>query len=169
MAEATGVSGYISFANSRIFSHKHGQTAYHRIFTDGGQIDSIDTDRVGGTGIMWKLAITSTNRASDYPLDLKIAKIAVVANKLVTVKAFMKLTSTIDILGALVCRGGQLTGVESDVKTNTGVVDTDWHELTITFTPTQAGVVEIEAWAWWVASTADESVYVEDMTITQAD
>jgi hypothetical protein len=169
IAEGVEVGAYTNFANSRIFSHKHDQTAYHRIFTDGGQIDSVDTDRVGGTGIMWKLAVTSTNRASNYPLDLKIARIACVANKLVTVKAYMKITNTTDILGALICRGGQLTGVESDVKTNASTADTNWHEVTITFTPTQAGVVEIEAWAWWVASTADESVYVEDMTITQAD
>lgn len=167
IAEATEVDGFISFANPRIFSHKHDQTAYHRILTDGGQIDSVATDRVGGTGIMWKLAVTSVNRASTYPLNLKIAKIACVADKLVTVKAYMKITSTTDILGALVCRGGQLTGVANDVKTNASTADTDWHEITITFPPTEAGVIEIEAWAWWVANLADESVYIEDMTISQ--
>jgi hypothetical protein len=172
IAEGTEISFTpTAYYNYRIYSNNHDQdTTKNFIYTDGGLISSVATDRVGGTGIMWKLAVTSNTRTSFYPLKLSIAKIAVVASKLVTVKAYMKITSTTDILGALVCPGGQLTGITvADVKTNTGTADTSWHELTITFTPTQAGVVEIEAWAWWVASTADESVYVEDMTITQAD
>jgi hypothetical protein len=155
----------------RVYSTNHDQdTTLNYIYTDGGLISSEATDRVGGTGIMWKLAVTNAYRTSFYPLKLSIAKIAVVASKLVTVKAYMKITSTTDILGALVCPGGQLTGMTvADIKQDAGTADTDWHELTITFTPTQAGVVEIEAWAWWVANVANESVYVEDMTITQAD
>jgi len=172
IAEGTEISFTpATYSDLRIYSNNHDRdTTKNWIYTDNGLISSVATDRVGGTGIMWKLAVTSSTRDSFYPLKLSIAKIAVVASKLVTVKAYMKITSTTDILGALVCPGGQLTGITvADIKTNTGVVDTNWHELTITFTPTQAGVVEIEAWAWWVASTADESVYVEDMTITQAD
>jgi hypothetical protein len=172
IAEGTEISFTpTAYYNYRIYSNNHDQdTTKNFIYTDGGLISSVATDRVGGTGIMWKLAVTSNTRNIYYPLKLSIAKIAVVASKLVTVKAYMKITSTTDILGALVCPGGQLTGITvADVKTNTGTADTSWHELTITFTPTQAGVVEIEAWAWWVASTADEFVYIEDLQISQAD
>jgi hypothetical protein len=158
------------YSNLRVYSNNHDQdTTKNFIYTDGGLISSVATDRVGGTGIMWKLAVTSNTRTSSYPLKLSIAKIACVADKLVTVKAYMKITSTTDILGALVCPGGQLSGMTvADYKVNTSAADTNWHELTITFTPSEIGVVEIEAWAWWVAGTADESIYVEDMTITQA-
>jgi hypothetical protein len=172
-AESTVVSmsTTINGANLRIFSeNQSGSVSGNWIYTSFGTINSLATDRVGGTGIMWKLSPTSSSRNSYYPLNLSVAKIAVAANKLVTVKAYMKLTSTTDILGALVCRVGQIAWSDgtADVKTNMGTADADWHEVTITFTPTAAGVVEIEAWAWWVASTADESVYIEDMTITQA-
>jgi len=165
------VANFSDYYNFRFYSNNHDQdTTKNFIYTDNGLISSVATDRVGGTGIMWKLAVTSSTRDSFYPLKLSIAKIACVSSKLVTVKVYMKITSTTDILGALVCPGRQLTGITvADVKQNASTADTDWHELTITFTPTQAGVIEIEAWAWWVASTADESVYVEDMTITQAD
>jgi len=172
IAEGTEISFTpATYSDLRIYSNNHDQdTTKNFIYTDGGLISSVATDRVGGTGIMWKLAVTSSTRSSYYPLKLSIAKIAVVASKLVTVKAYMKITSTTDILGALVCPGGQLTGITvANVKQNASTADTDWHELTITFTPTQAGVVEIEAWAWWVASTADESVYVEDLSIEQSD
>jgi len=43
----------------------------------------------------------------------------------------------------------------------------DWEELQVKFTPTEAGVVEIEGWAWWVANAADESVWFDDVTISQ--
>ena len=166
IAEAVEVSGYTDFNNGRVYSNKHDNTANnHWIFTDGGTINSLATDRVGGTGIMWKLAITSSNRSAGYPLCLSVAKIAVVADKLVTVKAYMKKDHAINIGAQLFCRGGQLTGVASDVST-TKASDTNWEELMITFTPTEAGVIEIEARAYYVAGNSN--AYIEDMTITQA-
>jgi len=164
--EATEVEGLLDFANTRLFSQNHDQGTNHRIFTDGGQIDSVATDRPGGTGIMWKLAITSSNRISSYPLNFSIAKIAVNADKLVTVKVYMKKSHATNIGGKLVCRGGQITGVPNDVV-DTKADDLNWEELEITFTPTEIGVIEIEAWAYYSAANGD--VYVEDMTITQAD
>lgn len=165
IAETTEVAG-TAFTDSRFFSHKHDQTAdNHWIFTDGGTINSLATTRVGGTGIMWKLAITSSNRASSYPLFLSIAKIAVSANNLVTVKAWLKKDHATDVVARLVCRGGQIAGIASDV-TATKANDTDWEELTITATPTEAGVIEIECWAEY--SAGNSNVYVEDLTITQA-
>lgn len=166
ITEETEVSGYTDFANSRLYSHNHDRSGNHRIFTDGGQINSVDTDREGGTGIMWKLSVTSSNRNSSYPLDLKVAKIAVLANKLVTVKAYMKKSHATNIGGKLVCRGKQIAGVDSDVVA-TKANDTDWEQLTITFTPTEVGVVEIECWAFYSADNGD--VYIEDMSIGQAD
>lgn len=166
IGEITEFNSATPFANSRLFSNNHDQTAgNHWIYTDGGTINSLATDRVGGTGIMWKLAISSSNRASYYPLNLSIAKIAVSANNLVTVKAYMKKDHATNVVGKLVCRGGQIAGVSNDV-TATKASDTNWEELTITFTPTEAGVVEIDAWAYY--SAGNSNVYVEDMTITQA-
>ena len=76
----------------------------------------------------------------------------------------MRKTHATNITGKLVCRGGQITGVSSDVvATKADDADT-WEELTIQFTPTEAGVVEIEAWAY--GGTTD-SLYVDDMTISQ--
>ena len=73
-----------------------------------------------------------------------------------------------DIGAQLVCKRGQIAGVDTDVST-TEPSDTTRNELTITFTPTEAGVIEIEAWAYWLANTANKNVIIDDMTITQAD
>ncbi len=170
IAEEPKIAGMKDFANSRICINSYSSDPLdNRIYTDNGNIVSQVVTRHTESGIAWQLNPTNVKRDVGYPLTLSVAKIAVVANKLVTVKAWMKLSNTSDILGALVCRGGQLAGVPTDVKTDMSTADTDWHEVEITFTPTETGVVEIEAWAWWVANDADESVYIDDMTITQAD
>jgi hypothetical protein len=165
IAEATEVAGYTSFVNSRIFSNKHDQTAdNHWIFTDGGTINSQTAVRHTASGIAWRLNVTSADRSSSYPLSLSIAKIAVTANNLVTVKAWFRRSNT-GITGRLICKGGQIAGVSNDVYTDMTAAADTWEELTITFTPTEAGVVEIEAQAW---GGTTYSVYVDDMTITQA-
>ena len=172
----TKFAGAVAFANSRIYSDKHdGTLLNHYIYTDYGNIASADGPTYGHTTtagtICWKLSPTNVVRNSSYPLDLKIAKIAVVANKFVTVKAWFKVTNTTDIFGKLVLRANQIAGdanCSGGTSMTTHNVNTNYEELTITFTPSEAGVVEIEAWAYWAANAADESVYVDDITITQA-
>ena len=166
IAEATEVAGYINFINSRLFSNKHDQTAdNHWIFTDGGTINSQTTVRHTASGVAWKFAITSANRASNYPLNLSIAKIAVTANNLVTVKVWVYKDNATTVGAKLVCRGGQIAGVTNDVTATAADVLTTWEELTITFTPTEAGVVEIEGWGYYISGNSN--VYFDDITITQ--
>jgi hypothetical protein len=152
-------------ANSRLFSHNHDQTAdNHWQFTDVGNIRSETSVRHTASGFAWRLSPTSTARSANYPLDFTLGQFFVNANALVTVKAWFRRTNTA-ITGALVCRGKQIAGVDNDVvATMTAAADT-WEELTITFTPTEAGVVEIQAWAY---GGTTYSVYVDDLTITQA-
>jgi len=127
-------------------------------------IQSTTSVRHTASGIAWQLSPTSTNRASNYPLNLVIAKIAVAANGQVTVKAWFRRTNT-GITGRLICKGKQIAGVNSDVYADMTAAADTWEQLQIQFTPTEAGVVEIEAQAWGGTSY---SVYVDDMEISQA-
>jgi len=166
IGESTEVSFGSSFSDDRIFSQNHDQTANnHFIFTDGGVIFSQTAIRHTASGIAWDLQITSSNRASNYPLELSIAKIAVSANNLVTVKAWFR-RSTTAVMGRLICKGKQIAGVVSDVTASMTVEADTWEELTITFTPTEAGVVEILADTYYIS--ANGNVFVDDMSITQA-
>jgi len=164
ISESTEVS-FNSTANARVTSINHDQTANnHLIFTDGGQINSTASVRHTASGIAWQLSPTSTNRSATYPLDTLVTAIAVAANALVTVNLWMRRTNT-GITGKLICRGGQLAGVAADVvDTMTAAADT-WEQRTITFTPTEAGVIEIEAWAY---GGTTYSLYIDDLTVTQA-
>jgi hypothetical protein len=134
----------------------------------GSVIAVADANRHTLSGFAWKISITNTLAISLDPLRQVIARVACTAGGLVTVKAWMKKTHITDIAASLVCRASQLNGLTTDSVATKGSADTNYEELTITFTPTEVGVVEIEAVVWWVANAADESVYVDDISITQA-
>lgn len=153
------------YRNFRFQSQNHDNTpGNHRIFTDFGLIVADTTTRHTASGFSWKLSPTSsTIRTSAYPLDFSLAKIAVAANALVTVKAWMYRDNS-GLTMRLVCKGGQIAGVSSDVVSTVSATDS-WEEQTITFTPTEQGVVEITAEAY---GGSTYNGWVDDMTISQA-
>jgi len=164
IAESTKVTGFTNYANARVSIGDMGGQSY--VYTDGGTIVT-QAATAGGTGKEWKFSITSANRGANYPLNQEIARVLVAANKQVSVKLYFKKSNATAIKAALVMRGGQISGVASDVKVECPS-DTNRNQVTLTFTPTEAGVVAIEVWAWYVSSTTD-TVIVDDIDITQAD
>jgi hypothetical protein len=162
---ATEFSTVTAYTNHRIHSQQHDQTAFDYIWTDGGTMNTEATDRSGQTGNMWRLVLTNTTRTSNYPLDLPVGQFAVTANNLVTVSAWMKKSHATNCNGRLRVRAYQLAGLTSDV-TATLADNTNWQELTLTFTPTEAGVFEVEALAEYVAANAN--VYIDTISVSQA-
>lgn len=163
IAESTKVGGDNLYGDAKTFIQTI--SSYSNIWCDSGNIVT-QTATAGGTGIEWKMSITNTNRASDYPLKQKIAEIAVGASTQVTVTCYFKKSHATDIAAKLVTPGGELAGV-SETST-TAPSNTSRNQLTLQFTPTAAGIVSIEAWAWWVANTADENVIIDDIAVSQA-
>ena len=162
--ETTEISGLIASTNIAVFSNKHDQVAdNHKIFITGGLISSATDQRHTASGISWKLQPTSTTRHSFFPLTLSLAKVACSANNLVTIKAWMRRDNA-GLTMRLVCKGGQIAGVASDVVSALSTTSA-WEEETITFTPTETGVVEITAEA---GGGTTFSGWVDDMTISQA-
>lgn len=152
------------FRNFRLYSHRHQRDINnHQIWTFGGRIFSQTTVRHSLTGIAWQLNPTSTDRTEINPLWLSIARIAVNPNSQVTVKAWFRRTNTA-LTGRLICKGGQITGVPNDVFSDMTAAADTWQQVQIQFTPTEIGVVEIEAQAW---GGTTHSLFVDDMEIIQ--
>ena len=164
IAESTKVAGFTNYANSRVFIGNMGGQSY--IYTDGGTIVT-QAATAGGTGKEWKFAITDANRNSNYPFYIPIARVAVGASGKVTVKLYFRKSGT-GIAGGLRARVGQVAWSDgsNDIKV-TCPDNTNRNQVTLEFTPTEAGVVEIEAGAWYVSSTS-ETVIIDDIEITQA-
>jgi len=108
--------------------------------------------------------VTSTNRSSIYPLKFTIARVACNANSQVTVSAWFRRSNT-GLTMKLVCPGKQIAGVDSDVVASMTAAADTWERLTIQFTPTEKGVVEIEAWAY---GGTTYSGYVDDVSVSQS-
>ena len=163
-----GSSNELSFVTANtgniVSSQNHDQTANnHKIFITGALISSATDQRHTASGISWKIQPTSANRSSVWPVTFSLAKVACSANNLVTIKAWMYRDNA-GLTMRLVCKGGQLAGVASDVTASVTTTNA-WEEETITFTPTETGVVEITAEAWGGTTF---SGWVDDMTISQA-
>jgi hypothetical protein len=93
--------------------------------------------------------------------------VAVASSGKVTVKVYFKKSGT-GIAGGLRARVGQVAWSDgsSDIKV-TCPDNTNRNQVTLEFTPTAAGVVEIEAGAWYTGSTT-QAVIIDDIEITQA-
>lgn len=146
--EASEVTGFTAYNNSRIYSEKHDGIAGNNVIYCEGGIISTDAAQVHGTAAYsWKFSPTSTNRAAYYPLNQSIVQVAVGASALVTVGIWMRRDNT-GLTMRLVCKGGQLAGIPTDVVSSMAAAADTWEQVTITFTPTEAGVVDIEAQAY---------------------
>ncbi len=165
IAEATKVDTSTTYyANVRV--HINNMGGYSYVYSNYATANSQNAS-AGGTGKEWKLAITDAARGTIYPFYIPIARVAVASSGKVTVKVYFKKSGT-GIAGALRCRYGQIAWSDgtSDI-TVTCPNDTSRNQVTLEFTPTEAGVVEIEAGAWHVSSTS-QTVIIDDIEISQA-
>lgn len=171
LAEATKVTvtsasngrGYIRFQNFNNTTNDH--RTYYGSGAGGATIFSETTVRHTASGIAWKISPLGTVYVTALvPVRMPLARVAVNASALVTVKVWMRRTNT-GLTGTLICRGMQIAGVASDVTDTIGAAIDTWEEQTITFTPSAAGVVEIHAEAY---GGSTYSLYVDDFTVTQA-
>ena len=164
IAESTKATGFTNYSDGRVYINDMGGQSY--IYTDNGNIVSQNAT-AGGTGVEWKFSPTSVIRNSVYPLWLPMARFAVASSGQVTITAYFKKSGT-GVAGALRCRYGQVAWSDApqDIIVNCPN-DTNRNQVTLQFTPTEAGVVEVEALAWYVSSTS-QTVIVDDIAISQA-
>lgn len=166
IAEGTPITVPTTSADGYVFSHRHNATVdNHLITTDGGTIISATDQRHTASGIAWKFRPTSTARASNYPLRLSVAKIACAASVAVNVQIWVRRDST-NITGRLHLVGGQLAGVADTLNTaDAPSVNTWTQSATLTFTPSEAGVVEVFYECWDGVGTSN-NLWIDDLTVS---
>lgn len=164
ISNTTETSMVASTSGLLLSSHNHDQTpGLHKIFAAGAQATTQTATRPAAVGTEWLTTISGTATDVYSPFRLPIAKIACAANKLVTVKLWFKKSHATNIAASLVCPGGQIAGIATDVST-AAPSDTNWNQVTLTFTPTENGVVQLEAWMWYVAATG--TIIVDDISVS---
>lgn len=130
-------------------------------------VKSATDQRHTPSGVSLKIAVTSAVFAEPQSAFLfPLAKILCVASKLVTVTAYVRRSDTSFGLGMMV-PGGMIDGVSETYTWASGLANA-WEQLTITFTPTQAGVVEIFGAAYTISGTTTYNGWVDDFDYSQA-
>jgi hypothetical protein len=133
----------------RAISYKHQQTADNTLhYAAGGTIiPETGANRHTASGIAWKFTPGGGLYLSeDFPLALKIATVPVLANRAVTVQAYLMR----DNLGTnmkVFCRDAQVSGVPQTQSYLTAAINT-YQAVSITVTPTNTGILDFEVQSW---------------------
>ena len=149
------------------YSFNHDNTlGNHWAFHNGATVNWQTTVFQGTDPGAWRTVTSSTTRTSTNPIPIKIAEVACAASALVTVKVWVKKDHATNIAAAIYVEDAlyNIAGVVASEVTKAN--DTSWEELTLTFTPTEAGVVPIFAKTYYIAGNSNS--YIGSVTITQA-
>lgn len=166
IAETTEFAGLTTNGGGYIYSHKHDQTANNHLITaDGGTIVSATDQRHTASGIAWKFRPTATNRSVAYPLELVLGKIACLSGVAVNITIWTRRDNA-NIKGQLVVRGGQLAGVPDDVAIDCQPTINTWEQSsTLSFTPTETGVLELVFKVWDGVGTTN-AFWIDDIAFS---
>jgi hypothetical protein len=156
---------YFSQMQLRLGNYGGVSTDHRTYFSYAGEILSETSVRHTASGYAWKMTPETTLFDTvQTAIKMLVGKVYVEASKVVTVTGWVRRTHT-DIKIGLIAFKSQLAGMTADYSDEiTAAIDT-WEELSFTFTPTEAGVVEIYAYCY---GSLTESGYVDDIDITQA-
>jgi hypothetical protein len=157
-------------SSSSLQIHDYNGTAYYygEYYYVKSQIAT-----AGGTGLEWLVTCkkglsTSYLLSEDLAWKFPLARVLILtANKLVTVTCYFKKNDNTAMAAGLICEGFQIDGVDSDVK-SLCPNDTNRNQLSISFTPTGTGVVEIAAYFFQNERTWEKEVIIDDIDVTIA-
>jgi len=144
--EATEVTtiGYASAA----YSNRHDNTDNNSwIFYQNGTVNQQTSVVDSPATTSWKMSPTNSNANAVNPIMLKIGTVVCAANSAVTVTARMQRDNA-GLTMRLICPGGQISGVANDVSSDMTAAANTWETVSISFTPTKAGGVDIYAYAF---------------------
>ena len=166
LSDSTEVS-FTASTYATVYSFDHDNTpGNHWAIHNGGTVNWQTATFHASEPGSWKTAITAATRTTYNPIVIKIAEVACAASALVTVKVWVKKDHATNI-GAAIYVEDEVYNIDGVVAAETTKAsDTSWEELTLTFTPTEAGVVPIFAKTWYVAGNSNS--YIGSVTITQA-
>jgi hypothetical protein len=137
-----------------LYIENYNASGYEKIFSYYATMISKVSTLTGGSGKEWQIEITNALRTSSVPFRQVIAVVYLSANMDNTFTLYMKKSHGTNIVAQMVCMGGQIAGIDTDVK-STDLVNTTETQVSLVLHPTAAGVVEIEMQAYWGGATAN--------------
>lgn len=166
LSETTEIPTNNVLVRNIIWSYDHDQTLNnHWGFTFGGTINWQTTVKQGSDPGSWRVVHNATGRTQVHPIRFQFAQIAVDANQLVTVKAWVKKDGAATVGCRIYVQGAEYTLAGITEQSATAANNTSWQELTIQFTPTVSGIVPLWFESWYIS--ANSNTYIGSITVTQ--
>ena len=156
----------VSGTGSAVYAKNHDGVSgayYNRM--EYASLESDTTTRRTSSGLSWKATMTSSSAGYGAGFYWDVAKVAVQANSLVTANIYVNRTGT-GIHGGLKIDSDQLTGFASTESYCMGSAGS-WEQVTVTGTPTEDGIITIQADAYTNGNTG-HVLYFDDFSVTQA-
>ena len=163
--ETVEVAAITAVGQGVVYSNRHDNTDGNNWQWQGAGTINQQTSVVDSPATTaWKMNPTTANATAAAPLALKLGTVVCAASSLVTVTARMRRSNT-GLTMRLICPGGQIVGVTNDVYSDMTAAADTWETVTITFTPTKPGGVDIYAYAF---GGTTYSGYVCNLSASQA-
>lgn len=169
LGSGTPVTSGANLPNSlvQVRSQKNGGVSTaHKVWGRFGTIESETTIRHTASGYSWKMTPNTAGGKLLFPgpTDAESFKSAVNGSGTVTISCYMYKDSSYNgSAPRLVLLGGTLAGVTA-TSTALTVAHSNWENIIVTCTPSEAGVVEFYVDCDGTAG----NVYVDDFSVTQA-
>lgn len=155
-----------TLATGIIWSYDHDRTpGNHWGFTQQGTVNWQTSIKQGSDPGSWRVVHSGSQRGIDFPIRIKVAEVACAASGLVTVTAWVKKDHATNV-GCRVFVEDEyftLSGIVADVET--AASNTNWQQLTLTFTPTVNGIVPIWFESYYISGNSN--TYLGSITATQ--
>jgi hypothetical protein len=163
ISEATPFSNSNMMASIR--ASRYSTFTGYQFSNAGVVVDDVATP-VHGTATRSYRHVPTTNTFSGIPFIQPLQPFAVNGSALVTFKIWVRRTNT-NVAGRVRLKGWVTPGVDADVTATITAAANTWEELTVTCTPSAAGVVQIDLESYSVSGSSG-TVYFGDATVTQA-
>lgn len=154
-------------ASNLQYSRPNGVINDSRYYTSSGGLFQPNTAiRHTASGISWKWTpstFANFQSTEDFPSVFPVATVAVNAGLETTASIWVYRTDATNRV-QLVCTGGQIEGVDTDVIANAAGSLNAWEKLTIAFTPGAVGAVAIEIRCYQTTGSSG-NVYIDDFIV----
>jgi hypothetical protein len=167
LGEATPVSTSMSYfyVQPLIIEQYGGTVGNNRRYYYQANLFSQTATRHTASGIAWAAYILN-GATRGYPfsaLEVPVFRRFVDSGSAITVTCWVRRgESSYGV--ELICRGRQLAGVDSDVTDDISVGIDTWEQLSVTFTPSEVGVIEVSVLVW--GGSASYAVFIDDVGVS---
>jgi hypothetical protein len=150
---------------TRIYCQRYNRTdGDHRIFSLPMRAATDTSVTYSGSGASWRMDVLTTGPYAAIPATIPLAQVACAGGAAVTITAQVRRTNT-GLTAGIRVQGMLYPGVDTGVTDEMTAAANTWEELSITFTPNEDCVVELEGYAY---GGTTYSAYFDELTITQA-